>query len=80
MKKIPDIERLKRTIKEMVRVTYNKLNLHINKISIVLIRIMVYAVVFWIKRLPDVDGISDTISLWYVLTGMNPHFSRHCLI
>ena len=75
--RVPEIERLNRTIKEMVCASYNELKRNLNKLSVVLIIYMVYAAVLWINSFPSANGISTTIIPQSILMGMNIRFSCH---
>ena len=71
----PEIERYVRTVKDRVRSQYNMLPFsHIPRMM--LIR-MVMNSVFWLNSFPSKNGVSDTLSPAFIVTGREINFRRH---
>jgi hypothetical protein len=72
---VPDIERFIRTVKDRVRSAYNMIPFRcIPKLFII------HAVgnaVFWLNTFPHNDGVSNTLSPRYLLTGRHLDYNKH---
>ena len=79
-KHMSEIERLNRTLKKRVRVTYNEIKRNLTKIAVFIIRDMVYTAVFWVNISPDANRISTTISTQSMLTLIKLKVSCHYLL
>jgi uncharacterized membrane protein YgcG len=72
---VPEIERYIRTVKDRTRSGYN--SLPFERIPrLVLIRLVANAV-FWLNAFPHADGVSDTLSPRYLLTGKHLDYRKH---
>ena len=73
---VPEIERQIQTLKEQTRAIYCTLPFH--KIPHHLIIEMLYAANYWLNMFPRKGGISKTMSLRTLLTGLTMNYNRHC--
>jgi hypothetical protein len=72
---VPDIERFIRTVKDRVRSAYNMVPFkHIPRL--VIIRLVANAV-FWLNAFPQSDGVSNSLSSRYLLTGRHLDYTKH---
>jgi hypothetical protein len=72
---VPDIERFIRTVKDRVRSAYNMVPFkHIPRL--IISRVVANAV-FWLNAFPHSDGVSNTLSPRYLLTGRHLDYKKH---
>ena len=72
---VPEIERYVRTVKDRTRCGYN--SLPFERIPRLIIMRLVSNAVFWLNAFPHADGVSDTLSLRYLLTGKQIDYQKH---
>ena len=72
---IPGIERYIRTVKDRARSGYNALPFqHLPRI---MVSRLIGNAVFWLNAFPHPDGVSDTLSPRYLLTGKHLDYNKH---
>jgi hypothetical protein len=72
---VPEIERFIRTVKDRTRSCYNSLPFEYIP-RLMLIR-MVANAVFWLNAFPHADGVSESLSPRYLLTGKHLDYNKH---
>ena len=77
---VGSVERLNRTLKERIRGIYNEMMRVFGRIPGVMIREMVYAIVYWLNCFPPADGVSDALSPRTIVTGLTIDFTKHCML
>ena len=73
-----DIERLRRTVKERVRVIYNTISF--KKIPGRMILYLFALVILWINALPPSPSVGGNISLLQIVTGLIVNYNKHCCL
>ena len=74
---VPDIECLNRTTKERIWSVYTELIQVYGRVPGVLIRKLIYAVIFWLNSFPVEDGISAMISPQAMINGQSVEFTKN---
>ena len=72
---VPDIKQYVRTIKDRVRSGYN--NLPFSRLPHLVVVCLMSNAVFWLNAFPHPDGVSTTLSPWYLLTGRHLIYHKH---
>lgn len=75
-KHVPEIEHCIRTIKECARGVWN--TPPFKKWPRHLVIKLIYAQVFWLNMFPFKDGVSGTLSLQQIVTGLELNYTWHC--
>ena len=73
---VPKVERYICTLKEQAHATYN--TLAFKQMPSRLIIKMVYVANIWLNMFPHPNGISQTMSPWTILTGLQIEYTTHC--
>jgi hypothetical protein len=75
---VPEIERYIRTVKDRMHSGYN--SLPFERIPCMMVIHLAANAVFWLNAFPHPDGMSNTLSLCYLLTGQPLDYRKHvCL-
>jgi hypothetical protein len=72
---VPEIERYIRTVKDRTRSGYN--SLPFERIPRLMVIRLICNSVFWLNAFPHADGVSETLSSRYLLTGKHLDYNKH---